>query len=204
MTWLLTRSGRTANLRCIGIEQLDLPTIAHSLSQINRFVGHTTRSISEAEHALNVVEVMQREYGVRDPAVLAAGLLNNAYKTLSGDISAGMKDLLGAAWTLEKIRIQQSVLRQLGYWIAHNANKQLIEGASEHVKSAEREQLMYDDGDTWPCQVTHPAPDWLRLGSEQHPEAWRRAYLDRFNGFQAEIRAALDAIPVHQPGNASA
>ena len=139
-----------------------------------------------------------------DPAVLTAGLLNNAYKSLTGDISGGMKDLLGVAWSLEKVRIQQSVLRQLGFWVAHSTNKQLIDDASEHVKSAEREQLMYQDGDTWPCQVTHPAPAWLRLGGERSPNQWRQAYLECFNHYRDEIRAAFEAIPVHQPAQPQA
>lgn len=204
MTWMLTASGRTTNLRCIGIDQLDMPTVAQSLSLINRFVGHTVRPLSEAEHALNVVEVLRRDFGVKDPAVLAAGLLNNAYKSLTGDISHGMKDLLGVAWTLEKVRIQQNVLRQLGFWVAHNTNKQLIEDASEHVKSAEREQLMYQDGDMWPCQVTHPAPAWLRLGGERDPDQWRQAYLECFNHNRDQIRAAFEAIPFHQPATPQA
>lgn len=204
MTWMLTASGGTVNLRCIGVSALDIGAIAQSLSLINRFVGHTIRPISEAEHALNVAEVLRRDFGVTDPAVLTAGLLNNAYKTLSGDISAGMKDLLGVAWSLEKVRIQQSVLRQLGFWVAHNTNKQLIEDASEHVKSAEREQLMYQDGDMWPCQVTHPAPAWLRLGSERSPNQWRQAYLECFNHHRDQLRAAFEAIPVYQPATPQA
>ena len=40
MTWLLTASGGTVNLKCIGVSALDIGAVAQSLSLINRFVGH--------------------------------------------------------------------------------------------------------------------------------------------------------------------
>lgn len=200
MTWHMTVSGRSIDLSCIGVQQLQVTDVAYSLSLVNRYVGHTTRPVSEAEHSLYVVDVLQREYGVYDPAALTAGLLNSAYKALAGDISAGMKELLGPAWTTTKAQVHQAVLRRLGFWTAYTTHREHIEAADQHVKSAEREQLMFQDGDVWPCQVTHPAPLWLRMDSaERTAEDWRCAYLTRFRHLEAALIAAQAAIPIHQP-----
>ena len=49
--WILTASGRRFDLLAPTVESVDAGDIAHALSQVNRFGGHTRVPYSVAEHS---------------------------------------------------------------------------------------------------------------------------------------------------------
>lgn len=70
--------------------------VAHHLALINRFGGATVRPYSVAEHSLLVVEIMQRELGIRRPDWLMLGLLHDAHESMVGDVTEPIKRAMRA------------------------------------------------------------------------------------------------------------
>lgn len=74
------------------IEIIDIQDIAHSLSLICRFIGHTNKFYSVAEHSVLVSEEL-RQQGY-DAGVQFAGLMHDATEAYLGDIPTPIKSLL--------------------------------------------------------------------------------------------------------------
>lgn len=203
MTWLLTSSAKRIELTHVGATPLTAPEVAYALSNINRFTGHALRPISVAEHSLMVCDIVEREFGVRSAAVLLAALMHDAHEAITGDLSSPMKQLIGPAWYEAEGRIQHEVLQGFGLLTAYNTSHSVIKRADLMALSAERQQLMPGD-EVWPCQVTHPAPDWVRYGSSSEftPDDWRMAFMGRYEELQfalAEQHESLKSPGVFHP-----
>ncbi|MBA4032914.1 MAG: phosphohydrolase, partial [Planctomyces sp.] len=79
MTWIRTISGRRVDLNPPKAEQIDLYDIAHALSQICRFNGHTMRHYSVAEHQVLVARLLP-------PPLQLAGLFHDSPEAYLGDV----------------------------------------------------------------------------------------------------------------------
>jgi len=188
-------SGHDIDLYWPDLSPLGIEQVAHSLAHINRFSGHALRAISVAEHSLMVCEILDRHLQVRSPSVLLAGLMHDAHECLTGDVTSPMKALLGEEWKAAELRIQRQVLKHFECWTAFSSNHLLITEADRHALSAEREQLM-PLGQTWPVQITHPAPTWCvyPLTPSLTADDWREAFTARFTELQTAREAQNDLI----------
>lgn len=199
MTISMTASGKSINLRAIDVDKICIRDVAFSLSNINRFAGHAMRPISVAEHSLMVCQIMEMHFGIRSPAVLLAALLHDSHEYLVGDVTQPVKQLIGSAWKAEEDRIQRVVLKHFKCWTAFSVSHALIHDADMHALSSEREQLMHPDGEVWPCQITHPAIDWVKYSASQFTaEDWRQMFVDKYNELRFAIAQAHASIPVIQ------
>lgn len=186
MTWLICQSGRSVELRCLAADDIALPDIAHALSLINRFNGHTVRPYSVAEHSLLVADIAERELGITSPHVLLAALLHDAHEAYTGDMVTPMKQLLGAAWELEEARIERQVLKTFGLLTAYATAAEAIKRADLIALATERRDLIAaDDGARqWPCLagITPLRDKHLRtyaMGLDW--QDWRQAFIDRWH-----------------------
>lgn len=195
MTWMLTATGAQFDLELadpLSISSLD---IAHGLSLINRFTGHTLRPYSVAEHSLLVVEIMQRELAVHEPEALLAGLLHDAHEVYVGDVSTPLKMLLGDAWTRVERRIEAQVRQRFGVHRASIEWHDQIKTADLIALATERRDLLPPTGPEWDSlQRVQPA-HWISLHSRAGLawDDWRTAWLDAFavyHGSAAELYGA--------------
>jgi hypothetical protein len=109
MTWLETFSGRRFSLLRPNPDDVWLPDVAHALARLNRFVGHTGKGYSVAEHSLWVWKLIALEYP-EDYLFQLHGQLHDAHEYVTGDISAPMKELLEMFGGGEALRrIERSV-----------------------------------------------------------------------------------------------
>lgn len=72
-----------------------IETIAHALSQINRFTGHLREPYSVAEHSVRVARAVADLDG--PPRAVLAALLHDAHEAYLGDISGPLKSLMTLA-----------------------------------------------------------------------------------------------------------
>lgn len=87
--WIITRSGRKVFPLDFRIEMFDIKDVAHALSNICRFVGHTPRFYSVAEHCCLVSDEVWRR--TQDYEQTLQGLLHDASEAYLGDLSNPLK-----------------------------------------------------------------------------------------------------------------
>lgn len=87
MTYVMTRSGTRFNLTRPHPAAVAPIDIAHALSRIPRFNGHTTAFYSVAQHSLLVQQFASSR-------VRPYALLHDAHEAYTGDIATGVKSFL--------------------------------------------------------------------------------------------------------------
>jgi uncharacterized protein len=87
MGWMLTYTG--LEIDPMGdVPEFRIKDIAHSLSMICRFNGHTKEFYSVAEHSIRVVNYLDREFQF-------AGLMHDAHEAYTGDMIRPIKENMG-------------------------------------------------------------------------------------------------------------
>lgn len=108
MTWMQTFAGKAVDLADPKPETICLDDIAHALSRICRYTGHTRRHYSVAEHCILISRALERDYP-DEPALWLSGLLHDAHEAYAGDISSPMHLALGPDVRAEIKRIQHAL-----------------------------------------------------------------------------------------------
>ncbi len=96
MTWILTHSGKHFDFLDPQPDQVCIGDIAHALSRICRFTGHTSRFYSVAEHSFYCSKL------VDDVELKLEALLHDAHEAYINDISSPLKKLLPDYQLIEK------------------------------------------------------------------------------------------------------
>ncbi len=99
LCWIQTHTGRLFDLLAPTPEMVCVEDVAHALSQICRYTGHTRTHYSVAQHCVLASIVVADELGRPDAAL--AALLHDAAEAYVGDVSAPLK---AAMRTVERCR----------------------------------------------------------------------------------------------------
>jgi hypothetical protein len=106
MSYIRTASGRKFDFVNIEANEILIDDIAHALSHVNRFTGHTRIAYSVAQHSVMVSRIVPIEHAL-------AGLLHDATEAYLGDVSSPLKQLLPEYKALEA-RVEAHVLGAFG------------------------------------------------------------------------------------------
>lgn len=166
--WIQTFSGKAFDLVDPQPDMIDINDIAHSLSNICRFTGHTKRHWSVAHHSVFVVGIMLYASGMNnsfDKNTVLQGLLHDATEAYVGDMSSPLKELCPDYRAIEK-RV----------WAAIAAKYGVPEEMDPRVKNAdivallsERRDLMRESEREWSPYfnqfkaLTHPYINPLQI-----------------------------------------
>lgn len=152
-----------------------IETVAHSLGQLPRFLGHQRNFVSVAEHCVLVSEVLEHE--LRLPGLSWAGLMHDAHEALSGgDVPGPMKNSVyfHSVKTLEA----ELAARARAHWYLPAKLNDVVKRADRMVMRAEAEQNLNGPMDEFECGV--PAArinlrywDWRRAKREFVKRAYR-------------------------------
>lgn len=151
--------------------EVRVETIAHALSQLCRFSGHTRHFYSVAQHSVMVAQLVPRDEALD-------GLLHDAHEAFVGDVASPLKALLPDYQELER-KVQTAVRRALGASTRMSRN---VYHADMRALATERRDLMPNNDGPWPCLLgVEPRARKIRPWS---PEQAKAAFLSTYHAIK--------------------
>lgn len=163
MTWVQTVSGRKFDLVDPWASEVLVHDVAHALSVIPRFLGHTVgEPYSVAQHCVLVSQALP-------PGLKLWGLLHDAHEAYVGDVPSPVKQLIGDAWTELERRVQARVLEAFGLELPVPVE---VAEVDLRMMETERQWLTAAAPEPWP----HEAPGVKPLDVRVRPWCRKEAY----------------------------
>ncbi|MBU1692317.1 MAG: metal-dependent phosphohydrolase [Gammaproteobacteria bacterium] len=169
MSWIQTYTGRRFYPLNPMPEDIEILDIAHALSHLCRFNGHTRQFYSVAQHSVLVMCV------VPEPLALAA-LLHDATEAYFADIVTPIKRHLGEIGEVEQ-RIHEAIAARFGIPVEMDP---LIKRADLELLATERRDLLLPTDDEWAC-LKGVEPRFEQI-TAWDPETAKKMFLEQFEG----------------------
>lgn len=168
--------------------RFDIVDIAHALSNICRFTGHTRRFYSVAQHSVLVSQVVDQRWALE-------GLLHDAAEAFIGDVSRPLKAMLPDYKAIEQ-RVEAAVLGRFG--LAPELPP-AVKAADLVLLATEKRDLMPAHEATWSdLQGFEPMAETIVPVSS---ELARRMFVERYKELHSRrLERKLDQTPrtIHQ------
>lgn len=141
-SWIITFSGKRFYPLDPRAEDIDIIDIAHSLSLINRFTGHTRFPYSVAQHSMQVAKMLGGKHGLD-------GLLHDASEAYVNDLARPLKRMLP-----DYTAVENKILDVIDQKFNVNTRHTLVKEADNRCLVTEAYQLCIGEtwyfGDEWP------------------------------------------------------
>lgn len=172
--WILTASGVRFDLFAPTVDMIRIEDIAHALSQVNRFGGHTRFPYSVAQHSVLVSRHVP-------PSDALTGLMHDATEAYVGDVVRPLKRRLPDYVAIED-RLWQVIRLRFDLGPITPA----IKVADERALQTERRDAMPASAHLWADDERRALPFEEKL---EWIEPWRarQQFLDRFRALSLDL-----------------
>ena len=149
-------------------EEIHIVDIAHALSNLCRFAGHTSRFYSVAEHSVYVAEHCEREHAL-------AGLLHDASEAYLVDIPRPIKHAIR-----DYAEIEAAVLAAVGkrFGVDLTPLPDNVKEADDRMLVTEQRAFMRKPPVTWTLKA-RPYTD-VKFHTPSDPNFWKDEFLTAF------------------------
>jgi hypothetical protein len=188
-------------------QPFDIEDIAHALSIIPRFTGHTCRPYSVGEHSLLVLAIVRA--GGHGVHTQMAALLHDAHEAYTNDLSTPAKAAVDGhigAWSAFERSIAQPLREQFGIGHLAPITWDAVRYADLKALATERRDLTkYDPHRHSPWYIIdnpgNPIKPWGRAISHHTPpwERVRDGFLAEYESLRQSIRNAQQAQAAEKP-----
>lgn len=134
---ILTANGTYFNLLAPSLSHIDIETIAHALSHICRFTGHTREFYSVAQHCYHASFIVPEEYALE-------ALLHDAAEAYIGDVATPLKRQLFDYAEIEK-KVERAIADRFNLTLPMSP---CVHHADQIMLATEKRDLM-PDSDNW-------------------------------------------------------
>lgn len=188
-----TYSGQYVDLKDPRPETIVLEDIAHALSQICRYNGHTRRFDSVAEHAVMVSQRLERK-GLSTRTQLG-GLHHDDAEAYLGDVVRPLKALLGDLYTEMSDHMDEVIATALGLPEIDDVGHAAIKDADNWAIFVEARHFLPSGGEGWNLKSFYVdagipkrivTPDYFKGGIK--PAKARLSYLKRHSELVARLK----------------
>lgn len=118
MSTIITHTGRLFDFSNPTLESIDIDDIAHGLSHVCRFAGHTEKFYSVAQHSVLVTHIVDtmllQQTDKQRFEVMLDALLHDASEAWLGDVPTPLKTLLGEVYKSIESKVQGLVHTKFG------------------------------------------------------------------------------------------
>jgi len=135
---ILTRSGISFNLLEPTTEMIEIEDIAHALSNLCRFTGHTKSFYSVAEHCVRAAQEVPNAFALET-------LLHDSTEAYLGDVSSPLKALLPDYQAIEE-RLDRVIRQRFGLPATMSPE---VKRADLAMLATERTCLMPSSAEIW-------------------------------------------------------
>lgn len=140
MTWVSVSTGKSVSLTNPMPGSIDIRDIAHALSHLCRFTGHTRRLYTVAQHSVLVARAVPEKDRFH-------GLMHDAPEAYIGDVSSPLKAMLP-----EYKRIEQEIWRTIAWRFSISPTlPESVKHADLVMLATERRDLLKRSTEDWPC-----------------------------------------------------
>ena len=164
--WIETFTGRQFHFSAEDPDEVAIEDIAHALSLLNRYNGHTQRPYSVAEHCVLMAQYVESVPGTV-PADVLTTLLHDASEAYIGDMTRPLKGLFPQFKVLEE-KIHELVALKFDTQYPH---PDWLKELDMRILTDERAQAMdkYSSND-WGLEGVQPLGVQLRFWSPREAE----------------------------------
>ncbi|MEI7217448.1 hypothetical protein WCT79_10520 [Pectobacterium carotovorum] len=179
MSWISTYTGRHFNYTEPSLDSVCLLDIAHALSQINRFCGHTNWPYSVAQHSVGASYIVPQEFALE-------ALMHDAHEAYVNDMMSPLKHMLPDYKSIET-RIEQLVRLKFGLPLKTSPE---VKHADLVMLATEKEALLHANFGDWPI-LEGITPSNRIIVPMSHVEA-KQQFIHRFHDLTAGQYFAVD------------